>query len=42
MPPSLLDSQIATLEPLAPGSGWEIDVALPVERIVDAVVARLG
>ena len=26
MPPSLLDSQLATLEPLEPGSGWEIDV----------------
>jgi gluconokinase len=41
MPASLLDSQLATLEPLAPGSGWEIDVTPPVEAIVDALVQRL-
>ncbi len=41
MPPSLLDSQLATLEPLAPGSGWEIDVAEPVEAIVEELARRL-
>jgi gluconokinase len=41
MPPSLLDSQLATLEPLVPGSGWEIDVAQPVEDIVEELVRRL-
>lgn len=42
MPASLLDSQLATLEPLAPGSGWIIDVAPPVEEIVDELVRRLS
>jgi carbohydrate kinase (thermoresistant glucokinase family) len=42
MPPSLLDSQLATLEPLAPGSGWEIDVTPPVDRIVDDLARRLA
>jgi gluconokinase len=41
MPPSLLDSQLATLEPLEPGSGWEIDVTPPVETIVDELARRL-
>ena len=39
MPPSLLASQIATLEPLAPGSGQRFDVALPVDALVDAIIA---
>jgi gluconokinase len=42
MPPSLLDSQLATLEPLAPGSGWEIDVTPPVDQIVDELEQRLA
>ncbi len=42
MPPSLLDSQLATLEPLAPGEGWEIDVTPPVEAIVEGLAKRLG
>ena len=41
MPASLLDSQLATLEPLEPGSGWEIDVTPPVDEIVDELVLRL-
>ena len=41
MPPSLLDSQLATLEPLAPGGGWEIDVTPPVDEIVEELVRRL-
>ena len=42
MPPSLLDSQLATLEPLEPGEGWEIDVTRPVPSIVDDLARRLG
>jgi gluconokinase len=42
MPPSLLDSQLRTLEPLAPGSGWELDVARPPAAIVEDVARRLG
>jgi gluconokinase len=42
MPPSLLDSQLATLEPLVPGSGWEIDVAQPVAAIVEDLARRLA
>lgn len=42
MPPSLLDSQLATLEPLAPGTGWEIDVTQSVQEIVDDLVRKLG
>ena len=41
MPPSLLDSQLATLEPLEPGSGWEIDVTPPVTEIVEELARRL-
>ena len=43
MPPNLLDSQIATLEP--PDDDERpitVDAALPPKRIVDAVVARIG
>ena len=40
MPASLLDSQFATLEP--PAQAIRIDVAAPVERSVDAVVAAIG
>ena len=42
MPPSLLDSQLATLEPLVPGGGWEIDVTPPIDAIVDEIKHRLG
>jgi carbohydrate kinase (thermoresistant glucokinase family) len=43
MPPGLLESQIATLEP--PGDDERpiaVDASLPPKRIVDAVVARIG
>ncbi len=40
MPASLLDSQFATLEP--PAQAIRIDVAAPVERSVDAVLAAIG
>ena len=42
MPPSLLDSQLATLEPLEPGEGWEVDVTRPVPEIVEDLARRLG
>jgi carbohydrate kinase (thermoresistant glucokinase family) len=41
MPPSLLDSQLATLEPLEPGSGWEIDVTPAVADVVEELARRL-
>lgn len=42
MPPSLLESQLDTLEPLAPDEvGMELDAALPVDRIAALVLARL-
>jgi gluconokinase len=41
MPPSMLDSQLATLEVPAPEeSAWEYDVAAPPEAIVGAIVDR--
>jgi len=40
MPASLLDSQFQTLEP--PRDAIRIDVAAPVERNVDAIVAAIG
>jgi gluconokinase len=43
MPISLLDSQLATLEPLSPDEpGFRVSIELPPERIVDLVVERLG
>ena len=43
MPPGLLDSQIATLEPPeADEHPITVDAALPPKRIVEAVVARMG
>jgi gluconokinase len=43
MPASLLDSQIATLEPLqADESGLVLDVRLPPDDLVTAAVSRLG
>jgi gluconokinase len=42
MPPALLDSQLATLEPLqADEAGLVADVSTPVGELVDDVVARL-
>jgi len=42
MPPSLLDSQLHTLEPLVPGSGWVVDVTQPPTAIVEDLARRLG
>lgn len=42
MPVSLLDSQLATLEPLAEGEGVVIDGDRPVARIVEEIRDRLG
>lgn len=40
MPPALLDSQLATLEPLGPEElGVVVDLALPLERAVEVAVA---
>lgn len=42
MPPTLLESQLDTLQPLEPDeAGMEIDSAHPPERIVSLVLARL-
>jgi gluconokinase len=42
MPPTLLDSQLATLEPLGPDeNGFEVSTTLTREQQVDEVVARL-
>lgn len=42
MPPSLLESQLDTLKPLAPDEpGMDLDPALPVEAIAEAVLRRL-
>jgi gluconokinase len=42
MPASLLDSQIASLEPLQPDElGFSVDILPPPEAIVDGIVARL-
>lgn len=43
MPVSLLDSQLATLQPLEPDEdGLVVDTDQPVGAVVDAVVARLS
>lgn len=43
MPASLLNSQIATLEPPQPDeSGLALDVSLPPDELVSAAVSRLG
>ena len=43
MPPSLLESQLDTLEPLHPDEhGMDVDPAVPVDRIAALVLARLG
>ena len=43
MPPSLLESQLDTLEPLqSDEDGMDVDPALPVDRIASMVLGRLG
>jgi gluconokinase len=42
MPPSLLDSQFATLEAPGPEEAITVDIALPLAAVVEAVMARLG
>ncbi|MBD7956901.1 gluconokinase [Microbacterium sp. Sa4CUA7] len=43
MPPALLQSQLATLEPLGDDEvGVVVDVAMPVEELVAQVAERLG
>lgn len=43
MPPSLLESQLDTLEPLGKDeAGMDVDPSLPVDRIAAVVLARLG
>ena len=43
MPTSLLDSQLATLEALAPDEpGFVVDIDRPVAEIIDDAVSRLG
>lgn len=42
MPPSLLESQLDTLEPLEPDEeGMDVDPALPLDRLAALVLARL-
>jgi gluconate kinase len=42
MPPSLLDSQLATLEPLGEDEpGVTIHVSTPADDVVDAVLAKV-
>jgi gluconate kinase len=42
MPASLLDSQLATLEPLGPlEPGFVVDIDQPIEAIVAAATAAL-
>ena len=42
MPPSLLESQLDTLEPLRPDEdGMDVDIALSVDEMVDEVLGRL-
>ena len=41
MPPTLLDSQLATLEPLEPDeAGLVLDIAQPPDQIADAILSR--
>jgi gluconokinase len=43
MPPSLLDSQLATLEPPAPDeAAITLDISPPTAQVVAAALARLG
>lgn len=42
MPPSLLPSQLATLEPLAPDeAGIVLEITAPVEELVDQAISQL-
>ena len=42
MPPSLLESQLDTLEPLqSDEDGMDLDIALPVDELVAQVLLRL-
>jgi gluconokinase len=42
-PPSLLDSQLATLEPLGPDEpGFRVPIEQPAEAIVDTILRRLA
>jgi len=42
MPPSLLDSQLATLEPPEPGeNAIVVDISLPPEQVIATLIARL-
>lgn len=42
MPPELLDSQLATLEPLEPDErGLQVDVSLPIDELIAVVAADL-
>jgi gluconokinase len=43
MPPALLTSQFATLEPPGPDeNAITVDIDQPIEGVVDAIIARLG
>lgn len=43
MPPSLLDSQFAALEPLGPDElGMRLDIDAPLEQLVDAAIRRFA
>lgn len=42
MPPSLLDSQFAALEPPGPDEALSIDIAQPLDRLIEQIVAGLG
>jgi len=42
MPPGLLDSQLATLEPLAAGEGLSLDATRPPAAVAEDIVAGLG
>ena len=41
MPPGLMESQFATLEPLGDGEGFEVDVAPGPDEIVGEIVQQL-
>jgi gluconate kinase len=41
MPIALLDSQLATLEPLAPGEGWTLEVSGPQDANLAAALQLL-
>jgi gluconokinase len=42
MPPSLLDSQFAALEPPTADEATILDAVLPVDVLVDRIVAEVG